>query len=138
MADRGLRKPIPKVFTLLLVVSVLLAGCTTSVQSPKPSPTPFLHPGDEARLFIGDVETLLVAIDKDAYDEFREALKVKDNLGVLELVQVDKLLMVDSYTKVLLIERGTTFGTTTSWRVRVLEGSNRGRAGWVHHSWISP
>ena len=138
MAGQGLRKPIPRIFTLLLLVTVLLTGCTTTVQPPKPSPTPFLRSGDEARLILGDVETFFIAIDKDVYDEFRKAANVKDTLGMLELVQDDKLFMVDSNTKVLLLERGTTFWTTTSWRVRVLEGSSRGRAGWLHKSYISP
>ena len=122
---------------LLFLAFALLNGCAVSENSPRPSPASLLNPGVEARLVIGNIEQLYVAIDEDIYDEFRNVIQIKDGYGMLELFQAGKIFEVDNDIRVLLIERGTTFTVTTSWKVRVLEGSNLGKAGWVHHSWIS-
>ena len=80
---------------------------------------------------------MLVAIDEDIYKESQSVIDTKDAYGMLEYYQAGKVFVVDNDTRVLLIERGTTFAVTTRWKVRVLEGPNLGRAGWVHHSWVS-
>ena len=126
-----------RIQTTLFLVLALLSGCTVSEKTPRPSPTPFLRPGEEVRLYVRDIENLFVAIDENIYKEFRKVIDIKDGYGMLEMFQAGNIFEVDNDIRVLLIERGTTFAVTTRWKVRVLEGPNLGRAGWVHHSWIS-
>ena len=126
-----------KITLLMFPVFALLSGCTVPENSPQPSPTPSLNPGEEARLVVSNVDRLYVANDEDLYDEFRKAIDIKDAYGMLELFQRGKIFEADNDIKVLLLERGTTLWVTTRWKIRVLEGTNLGKAGWVHHSWIS-
>ena len=137
MGEQGLKRSILSGYTLLLLAVLLSNGCTNSVQSPRPSPTSFFNPGGEASLFLRDIEKLFVAIDEDTYSEFRKVIDVKDAYGMAEMFKAGKIFEVKNNTRVLLIERGTTFGVTTRWKARVLEGPAAGQAGWVHHSWIS-
>lgn len=129
------RRIIADILIPMILVSVLLGGCTSLTTTPGTSPTQFLYPGDEARLFVKDIEQLFVAIDEDIYEEFRKVIDIKDAYGMAELFQAGKIFEVNN-SRVLLIERGTTFAVTTRWKVRVLEGPAVGQAGWVHHSWI--
>ena len=123
-------------WTILPLIAVLSIACSTSAQSPEPSPTPFLRAGDEARLFFGNTDKLVLTTDKQAFDALWKAREINDTYGMLELINAGKVFEIDNSIKVLLLERGTTFGVTTRWKVRVREGTNTGKAGWAPKSWV--
>jgi hypothetical protein len=70
--------------------------------------------------------TVLLGGDQFAYEELQKSLIAGDTDGAVELIRLDRAFGVDRPVKVLVIDR-----SPLSVRVRILEGKNRGKAGWV-------
>lgn len=114
----------------------------TATRTPAPTTTRTPAPtiwepeiGEEARLHVdGGADQLIgLAISEAAYEQFQKALAAKDDIGVRELIILGLVFAVDNDTRVLAIEyNGGFFTPRERYRVRVLEGKQRTRAGWVH------
>lgn len=87
---------------------------------------------DEGYLRLPDSDAeVVLAIDLKAYDEFVNVSVAKDMYGLADLVLARRIFKVASGTRGLVIE--------TKWfknRVRVLEGPEAGRSGWVPFEWV--
>ena len=126
----------PEGFALLLLTLAVLGACGPT--TPPPTPTPFLHPGDEGTLYVEGLETFFIAVDEAAYDELLDAIAIDDVLGAEQMLLRGNIFPVDNNTRVLLLARGPVFTFSPRMRIRVLEGPATGRAGWVHVSWVKP
>lgn len=108
---------------IVLLVLLVLPGCSSSTASPTPKYTDI---GQTALLdAAGDPEALL-GIDKSSYDALGKALLAKDWYGVLELMNNGRVFSVPKDTEVLIIDTG--FGVR---QVRITEGTSKGRSGWI-------
>jgi hypothetical protein len=87
--------------------------------------------GSEARLSVGSLASIPVAVDEKSLDELMSALPTKNDERVEQLIQSGRVFRVNRNTKVRIIE----FGPGRI-KVRVLEGDNIMREVWVPERWI--
>lgn len=110
-------------FTVFALIA-LLAFCQQMATVPI---TPDFPDGTEAYLFAPAADKeVAVAIDEAAFDELHAAFRTKDWHGVAELFLSNRAFGAETNSRVLIIDRA--FGKK---KVRVLEGKQTGRAGWV-------
>lgn len=111
---------------IIVVVAVVLAlVCVPS------EPTELVSVGDTAVLSV-ESEAVLLAVTEESFDELVEASVAKDYLGMAELMAIGAVFEVPNHTKVLVIDRA--FGKK---KVRILEGDEFGRAGWVPYEFLA-
>lgn len=80
----------------------------------------------------GDGSDPFVAVDKDALGELTKAASRKDYYGVADLLASGRVFTVkDGQTGPRVLDHG--FVKT---RVRILNGANAGRSGWVPSEWV--
>jgi len=89
--------------------------------------------GSESKLYVEGLESITLAVDKKAYDELTNCYIAKDKIGILNLVIARKSFTVENGTRVLVIAKSFTMSKV---RVRILEGKNMGKAGWVSYEWV--
>jgi hypothetical protein len=75
--------------------------------------------------------TIPVAVDETSFDALVKSSVKGDSYGVAELVAAGKVFGVDGPVRVLLLD-----STFTKCKVRILEGPQTGRAGWVPTEWV--
>jgi hypothetical protein len=74
-----------------------------------------------------------IAVDDAAWDSMMEAITAKDEIGFNQLILRGRIFAVASGTPVLVLDVGFT-----SYKVRVTEGPQAGRAGWVIREYLVP
>lgn len=124
------------------VVSENVSNKTAEPTKVTPTPQPkAISIGDEAYLRLPDnndpEQVILLAINKDDYDEVLKTLMAKDYVGILDLSNQGKAFGVHNGSKVLVID--TAVGIR---KVRIVKGVNPvdedkvGLAGWVAMEWV--
>jgi hypothetical protein len=128
------------VFMLMCIVVSIASFSSSAVQSSKSAqlsragsqrPSSVKSVGDEGRLYVDNLSTVTVAIDEDAYRELDKVFIAKDQYGYNELQRRGKIFSVENNTKVLILENN--FAKV---KVRFLEGTRRGLAGWIPREWL--
>lgn len=94
----------------------------------------FLRPGDQGRAQVDGAAGPFLANTPDDYDAFVKAAAAKDTAGVAQMVGQGRLAQIPNGTLVQVID--FTGVLDTKYRVRVLEGAQAGRAGWVPTEFI--
>lgn len=84
-----------------------------------------LRVGQEGQLDNGG-PTVLVAIDDAAFDDLNKAAGAGDDTGVRELVRAGRVFLAPQHTAIRVLENGLV-----SVRVRILDGAQKDKAGWV-------
>jgi hypothetical protein len=87
--------------------------------------------GSDARLSVGTAKVITVAVDEQSLYETIEAMSRRDDQKIESLLQSGKAFRVEPDTKVRLLELGN--GQV---KVKILEGSNALREGWVPEGWL--
>jgi len=90
-----------------------------------------LSVGDEGRLHAGNLSTVTIAVDEDAYSELDDVFIAKDEHGYQQLQLRGKIFSVENDTRVLVLEN--RFAKV---RVRFLDGTKKGRDGWIPREWL--
>lgn len=91
-----------------------------------------LRAGQEGHLDNGG-DTAFVAADDAAFDELTKAASAGDQVGIRELVRGGRVFLVPQNTRILVIENGVF-----SVRIRVLDGLQKDKAGWVPAEFVKP
>jgi hypothetical protein len=94
---------------------MFMGGCASGVQV-----------GEEGRLRAGTEPIVTVAVTRADFDELGKAAAAKDNIGFFNVVLAGRAFPVDRNTRVLVIDMDPNVR-----RVRILEGPELGRSGWV-------
>lgn len=81
----------------------------------------------------GQNQGIILAVEKDDHDELLKALIAEDWQGVYEFLVSGKGFSVDGGTQALIIDNSWTVT-----RVRILEGDQKGKAGWLATEWVRP
>jgi len=116
------------VFGIIIVVSVIVA---IFLPTSKSKPTQNSSVGKESNLFIENNNFIYVCIDKSSYDDFVNASLSKDTYGITNLIAAGKIFSVPNNTRVLIIDR-----SVGAREIRILEGKNTGKSGWVPMEWV--
>lgn len=131
--------PIPKYgwvigfASLLIIVTMLWVGPNVrpngSVRA-RPTPTSaYAEIGSRVSLHFGSSDgVVLLGTDEQTYEDLVWAMGAKDVYGLQELLASGKIFADQDDTQVLVIDR-----TATLAEVRILEGTNQGRSGWIIH-----
>lgn len=102
-------------------------GTAPAPQSPSGS-----QGGDsEVRLYLPGKESVMVALDDAAWNDLIAALSRRDERALESLAASERILMVETGTRVRPIE--TTMGRV---KVRILEGPYVMKEGWVGERWL--
>ena len=123
--------PIIVIAMLWNILSKPLLNSGHTRASVLPTPTVLPTPGIGSKVYLhsaGNSGMFPLAVDEQAYDELSSAMMAKDSYGCQELVNSGKVFLVEEGTEVLIIDR-----TLYLVKVRILEGTNQGKAGWVIH-----
>jgi hypothetical protein len=115
----------------LIIGAITFLTSRTSSKSTTSSSFSSPRIGLEARLYVEGAQSVYIAIDEKAFDEFTDAGIAKDKIGIANLIMTGRIFSVDNNTKALVIDK-----TFTKTKVRVLEGKNIGMAGWVAHKFV--
>ena len=113
------------VFILLVVIFSIQSAFTPD------QPKTGLSMGEKGIVICGNEPTVFLAIDISSQDAFTKAAIAKDYIGMQRLVSTGRVFEVPANTRVLVIDRKTFIR-----QVRVLEGPQAGRAGWLPMEWI--
>lgn len=87
--------------------------------------------GEEGFLTCG-LQTVLVAVDKPAFEALTKAAAAKDNEGMAELLLRGRVFSVPSGTRVRMIDIGLFKS-----EVRILDGDHYAESGWVPAEWVT-
>ncbi len=90
-----------------------------------------LSVGSEARVAVGNRDSIMMAADERALDELVAALSANDTNRIGSLVESGRVFSVDSNTRVRILESGLG-----KLKVRVLEGASVVMEGWVPDRWV--
>jgi len=91
-----------------------------------------LRVGQDGRLDNGGA-TVLVAVDDAAFDDLNRAASANDDAGIRELVRAGRVFLTPQYTAIRVLENGVF-----SVRVRILDGTQKDKAGWVPAEFVKP
>lgn len=113
---------------VLIGIVFVLVGLGESGQSGGASPPArsTRHVGSVSRLVGPPEKYVVLGLNEDALDQFRDAALAHDSYGKEELVRLGRVFLVPGRTRVRILKRKFTMV-----RVRVLVGPDSGRAGWV-------
>jgi hypothetical protein len=78
---------------------------------------------------------VLIGVDEKAVDAFYKALTAKDDMGLKELVSAGQLFGADVGARVKVIGLHGFLGSLSE--IRILEGTNKGRRGFVSTSLVT-
>lgn len=90
-------------------------------------------PGTHWRLsYSEDILEAPVFEDEWALVEFLKSLKIKDKYAAQDLARQQRIFIVRRLTSVMVIETGQVYSREfAGLKVRILDGKNEGKAGWV-------
>jgi hypothetical protein len=103
---------------LLVVLLVGMTACSSVPTRPAA--------GQEIRLSAKEGNEWYLADDAFSQDAYAKALAAKDTIGIQDLIRRERIFPVANGTRLLVLEQGWT-----AMRVRVLEGPQYGKAGWI-------
>jgi len=123
--------PIAVAFGVVLAVAMCSddSGVATNMTTTE---VPFGQVGDGGRLVV-DSGLVLLAVDEEAYERMRNLSVARDYLGLQVMVQARLLFQVESNTTARIIGRGFERR-----EVRIMDGPQFGRSGWVAHTIVAP
>lgn len=101
------------------------APTATSVATLRPA-MPIV--GQEAHVWTDGLPEIHLSVDRAARDEWNKSVVANDIIGIRQLIARGRAFPVSDGTRVLVLEQ--------DWfdaRVRILEGRQSGRAGWLAH-----
>jgi hypothetical protein len=121
---------------LILLATLNLSGCASSGE-PDASKDPSIanetsdrSPGSDARLFLEGRNSIMVAVDEQAFNDLINALSSGGD-AVDGLIQSGKVFTVPNNTRIRIIEIAMSKN-----KVRVIEGEKIMEEGWVHELWV--
>ncbi|XOB41784.1 MAG: hypothetical protein ACKKMS_00070 [Candidatus Nealsonbacteria bacterium] len=76
-------------------------------------------------------DKIVLGITKEDQDKIGKALSAEDWMGITELISIGKAFSVGICTKAKVIDRAMFLR-----QVRILEGENIGKSGWLPYEWI--
>lgn len=85
----------------------------------------------------GAKKGVILASSKDEYDKLIGSALAQDEYGLAEQAVAGSVFSIAELTPVKLLESETIRGRVC-WRVRVIEGEEKGRAGWVVEGQLKP
>ncbi|MCC7261574.1 MAG: hypothetical protein IT369_03535 [Candidatus Latescibacteria bacterium] len=89
--------------------------------------------GEEAYIQSGGRSTP-ITITKDDYDQVQKILLAKDWEGLRQLIIQERAFVIDEGTQVLVVDKSWDWTMT---QVKVLEGSQAGKTGWVAEGYVT-
>lgn len=117
----------------ILGAAIFFAVMVTNLFSGNSGSSNVVAVGEEAWISVGSKSTP-IATTKDYYDEIQKALLAKD-WGVLrQMIIQERAFVVDEGTRVLVIDKSWDW---TMVQVKVLEGSQAGKVGWVANEYVT-
>ncbi|PIR14045.1 hypothetical protein COV49_00195 [Candidatus Falkowbacteria bacterium CG11_big_fil_rev_8_21_14_0_20_39_10] len=134
-----MKKPLLK--TILVLCILILSGCTTQEipesSYPNKAESKIIYIGDEAIITNG-TELVLLGRTKDDFAELQKISLAQDTFGLAQMMEVGKIFEVKSGTKVKLLDSETSLFDYNSDKrqVRILEGLQMGKSGWVNYDFV--
>lgn len=121
-------------FWVLMPFGALMLLCCFSgfLFGPSRNSTP-IEVGREYRIASDPLKQFPIAVDYGARDELLKAERAGDDAGMLDLINAGRVFLVNSGTKVLVLER---YIETSE--IRVVEGEHAGRKGVIINEWLFP
>lgn len=118
-------------FGIILVVMIFsMKMISPSSDVSTSSSSKYMKAGEEGRLIVQGSDIVTVFDTKSALAESTKFANAGDEEGYSRVVYTQGFI-VDSGTRVLVIEN-----SVTSTRVKILEGTNQGKYGWVPYEWV--
>lgn len=120
-------------FAAVLAGAAIWAGLLEDLPATRPSPEPApahtnrhrFNPGDRVRVYARDEGPTVFMYDSlETYDAFGEAMRVKDELGVKQLILTGRMWMLASGTECLVLDSRPF---RELYEVRVESGEQTGR-----------
>jgi hypothetical protein len=124
--------------TKFLLCFILLAflWCSVSSCDSGKAPNSTKVPIGKEGLLSGTSGTITpVGTSETALQQFLKSHRAKDKHGIVQMMASGSVFMVDNGTKVLVIDYGESLGMR---KIRILEGTREGRAGYVPYEWVKP
>lgn len=105
-----------------------------------PSGTLILAIGHEAHAHSPNGGPIFAATTLSNWNEYQKALRARDRDGLYLMAFQSKLVTIDEGARVLVIDTSCEGGfvCTTIYRVRLLEGTLVGDAGWITREFLGP
>lgn len=126
---------------LIVIFVIVLVWSISSLSKNPPSPPMSSSPETADIGFEGMVNansnkndcknSTILAITKEAQDKILKAVNAKDDIGLSQLLLTGEAFMVSNCTKIKVIDRSMFLR-----QVRVLEGEQFGKAGWMPYEWV--
>ena len=79
---------------------------------------------------------VFISVDEVSMWELIRAAKINDVYGLLDLIRAGKLIEAKNWTKVMILDV-ITGKYEGMYRIRCLDGSNAGRAGYIMHEYFT-
>lgn len=125
-------------FVGLMVILVLIAATSSpsSKEQKVESPKAELKIGDTAIVNWHDEisdcsKSILIATTKESYEKVQKILLADDEMGIAEVLLSGEAFAVLNCTKVKIIDKATFIR-----QVRILEGEQLGKSGWVSYEFV--
>jgi len=119
-------------FLGLAGIMVIIASSSDKAETPVSQPVKqSINIGDNAIIKVGIPEVFLGVTEQDQ-EVLGKSLMAKDTMGISNLLSNQKVFLVKEGTKVLVIDRA--YGIRN---VRIMEGVNTGKTGWLPYEWLS-
>ena len=122
---------------MILLASLNLSGCVSSGE-PDSSKNSSINTeasdrsvGSDARLFIEGRNSIMVSVDEKTFIELINALSSDGDGGVERLIESGRVFTVPNNTRIRILEIATAMN-----KVRIIEGDQIMKEGWVHELWI--
>ena len=129
------RKRLRQSTTVRVVLGgLLLLFIIAMVRTSNDTSSPAVPIGGQGALIGTSGELTPVGVTEAALQEILTSFRVKDRDGMTQLLATGKAFAVPNGTKVLVVEHGSMFIR----KIRVVEGTLKGRSGYVPHEWIRP
>jgi hypothetical protein len=88
----------------------------------------YFYPGDKTYL----KDFVFIAVDEVSFEELGNLAIAHDEIGVKKLILTGSVFIEDGNVKVLVIETKSNAA-----RIRILEGRNYGKDGWIYMKFLS-
>lgn len=105
-----------------------ITGCHPAMETPE---THIIHSGETALVLETGRATAVLATSREAVHELARAVGANDNAAVDRLIRAGRAFEVPNGTPVKVESEAYN-----ERRVRVLEGREQDRAGWVPYEWL--
>lgn len=118
-----------KLLFYFLFMAILIQGCRPA----KTASRSMLDIGQEGIIDCG-IGTCAVAMTEEAWHNHKKALQAKDHYGTTTLIVAGKLVTVEKGVRVMVINHDSDEALT---KVRLMEGRNYGKSGWVPYEHLT-